>query len=140
MELARTVLGKVAEVANPMTYPPNEQVNVNAAGEPVAYTRTSPMTPIIRTVWLLFGVLIALLGIRILFLALGANEGNVIVDSIYAITDPFVAPFRGIFSIDQVRPSGQNVFDVAALLAIIGWTLVALLITAVLRIPDRSAA
>ena len=123
-----------------MTYPPNEQVNVNSAGEPVVYTRTSPMAPIIRTVWLLFGVLIALIGIRILFLALGANEGNVIVDTIYAITDPFVAPFRGIFSIDQVQPTGQSVFDVAALLAIIGWTLVALLITAILRIPDRSAA
>jgi hypothetical protein len=123
-----------------MTYPPNEQVNVNAAGEPVVYARTSsPMTPIIRTVWLLFGVLIALIGIRILFLALGANEGNVIVDSIYAITDPFVAPFRGIFDIDQVRPTGETVFDVAALLAIIGWTLVALLITAILRIFDRSA-
>jgi hypothetical protein len=123
-----------------MTYPPNEQVNVNAPAEPVVYTRTSPMTPIIRTVWLLFGVLIALIGIRILFLALGANEGNVIVDAVYAITDPFVAPFRGIFSIEQVSPTGDNVFDVAALLAIIGWTLVALLITAILRIPDRSAA
>ena len=122
-----------------MTYPPNEQVNVNSAGEPVVYTRTSPMTPIIRTVWLLFGVLIALIGIRILFLALGANEGNVIVDSIYAITDPFVAPFRGIFDIDQVRPSGDNVFDVAALLAMVGWLLVALVITAILRIFDRSA-
>ena len=123
-----------------MTYPPNDQVNVNAAGEPVVYTRTvSPMTPIIRAVWLLFGVLIALIGIRILFLALGANEGNVIVDAIYGITDPFVAPFRGIFSIDQVQPTGQSVFDVAALLAIIGWTLVALLITAILRIFDRSA-
>jgi hypothetical protein len=123
-----------------MTYPPNEQVNVNSAGEPVVVTRTSPMTPIIRIVWLLFGVLIALLGIRILFLALGANEGNVIVDAVYAITDPFVAPFRGIFSIDQVRPTGDSVFDVAALLAIIGWTLVALLITAILKIPDRTAA
>ena len=123
-----------------MTYPPNQPVNVNAAGEPVVYTSTSPMTPIIRLVWLVFGVLIALIGIRILFLALGANAGNGIVDAVYAITDPFVAPFRGIFSIDQVRPTGQNVFDVAALLAIIGWTLVALLITAILKIPDRSAA
>ena len=122
-----------------MTYPPNEQVNVNSTGEPVVYARTSPMTPIIRAVWLFFGVLIALIGIRILFLALGANEGNVIVDTIYGITDPFVAPFRGIFSIDQVQPTGQSVFDVAALLAIIGWTLVALLITAILRIFDRRA-
>jgi uncharacterized protein YggT (Ycf19 family) len=122
-----------------MTYPPNQPVNVNAAGEPVVYTSTSPMTPIIRLVWLVFGVLIALIGIRILFLALGANAGNGIVDAVYAITDPFVAPFRGIFDIDQVRPSGDNVFDVAALLAMVGWLLVALVITAILRIFDRSA-
>src|SRR6187401_396218 len=115
-----------------MTYPPNQPVNVNAAGEPVVYTSTSPMTPIIRLVWLVFGVLIALIGIRILFLALGANAGNGIVDAVYAITDPFVAPFRGIFDIDQVRPSGDNVFDVAALLAMVGWLLVALVITAIL--------
>ena len=66
------------------------------------------MTPISRPIWLVFGVLVSLIGIRFLFLALGANEGNVIVDSIYAITDPFVAPFRGIFSFDQVRPTGEN--------------------------------
>ncbi|HEX6656365.1 MAG TPA: YggT family protein [Candidatus Limnocylindria bacterium] len=133
-----------------MTYPPNttvdpatgEPVNVNAVnsyGQPVAVA-TSPLTPVRRAIWLIFGVIIALIGIRILFLALGANEGNGIVDSIYAITEPFVAPFRGIFSIDQIRPSGHNVFDFAALVAIIGWLLVAVLINAILRIPDRTAA
>ena len=131
-----------------MTYPPNttvdpatgEPVNVNAPGygTPVAVT-TSPLTPIRRAVWLIFGVIIALIGIRLVFLALGANEGNGIVDAIYAITEPFVAPFRGIFSIDQLRPTGQSVFDVAAVIAIIGWLLVAVLINAILRIPDRSA-
>lgn len=115
--------------------------NVNA---PSAYDRrvvvaeTSPLVPIRRLVWLLFGVLIALIGIRIVFLALGANEGNVIVDAIYGITEPFVAPFRGIFNFDVVRPIGESVIDVAAFIAIIGWTLVAMLITAILRIPDRS--
>jgi len=133
-----------------MTYPPNttvdpatgEPVNVNAPvnsyGQPVAVA-TSPLTPIRRAVWLIFGVIIALIGIRLVFLALGANEGNGIVDAIYAITEPFVAPFRGIFSIDQIRPAGRSVFDVAAVIAIIGWLLVAILINAILRIPDRTA-
>ncbi|HEY7463804.1 MAG TPA: YggT family protein, partial [Candidatus Limnocylindria bacterium] len=127
-----------------MTYPPNttvdpatgEPVNVNAPvntyGQPVAVT-SSPLTPIRRAVWLIFGVIIVLIGIRILFLALGANEGNGIVDAIYAITEPFVAPFRGIFSFEQISPIGQSQFDVAALVAILGWFLVALLITAILR-------
>ncbi|HET7520621.1 MAG TPA: YggT family protein [Candidatus Limnocylindria bacterium] len=134
-----------------MTYPPNTQVDP-ATGEPVNVNApvnsyagpvaapASPLAPIRRAIWLIFGVIIVLIGIRILFLVLGANEGNGIVDAIYAITEPFVAPFRGIFSFDEVRPTGQSVFDVAALIAIIGWLLVATLITAILRIPDRTTA
>jgi uncharacterized protein YggT (Ycf19 family) len=121
-----------------------DPVNVNAPSasheHPVGYVEPSPLAPIRRAIWVIFGVIIALIGIRILFLALGANEGNAIVDAIYAITEPFVAPFRGIFSIDQVRPIGASVFDVAALVAMVGWALVGMLIEAILRIPDRTAA
>jgi uncharacterized protein YggT (Ycf19 family) len=135
-----------------MTYPTNEPAepvapavdpvtNVNAPSarydRPVA---ASPLAPIRRLIWLLFGVLIALIAIRFVFLMLGANEGNVIVDAIYAITEPFVAPFRGIFSFDEVRPIGESKIDVAALVAIVGWALVAAVIGALLRIPDRTAA
>lgn len=142
-----------------MTYPPREPAdpavdpvvdpavdpvtNVNAPsaryGGPVAVA-ASPLAPIRRIVWLLFGVLIALIAIRFVFLALGANEGNVIVDAIYAITDPFVAPFRGIFDFEVVRPVGESKIDIAALVAIVGWALVAAVIGAILRIPDRTAA
>jgi uncharacterized protein YggT (Ycf19 family) len=133
-----------------MSYPPNttdpatgEPVNVNAPvnsyGEPVVVA-TSPLAPIRRAIWLIFGVIIALIGIRILFLALGANEGNGIVDAIYAITEPLVAPFRGIFSLDQVQLTGQSQIDVGAFVAIVGWLLIAVLVNAILRIPDRSAA
>ncbi|HET6379809.1 MAG TPA: YggT family protein [candidate division Zixibacteria bacterium] len=119
--------------------PAGSQVNVNAgAGTPVV--RESPMGPIRRVVNLIFGVIIALIGLRILLLVLGANEGNALVDGIYAITEIFVAPFRGVFSIDEVRPTGQSVLDIAALVAIVGWALIALLVNAILRIPDRSYA
>lgn len=123
---------------------PNDVNNVNApvntGNDRPVVAESSPLAPIRRTIWLLFGVLIALIGIRILFLALGANVGNVIVDAVYAITEPFVAPFRGIFSFDHVRPTGNSVFDIAALVAIVGWTLVAAVIGAILRIPDRTTA
>ena len=123
---------------------PNDVNNVNAPvntgyDRPVV-AESSPLAPIRRTIWLLFGVLISLIAIRILFLLLGANEGNVIVDAVYAITEPFVAPFRGIFSFDHVRPTGNSVFDIAALVAIVGWTLVAAVVGAILRIPDRTTA
>ena len=134
-----------------MTYPPNttvdpatgEPVNVNAPvnsyGQPVAVA-ASPLAPIRRAIWLIFGVIIAVIAIRILFLALGANQGNAIVDAIYAISEPLVAPFRGIFSLDQMQLTGQSQIDFAAFVAIIGWLLVAILINAILRIPDRTAA
>jgi uncharacterized protein YggT (Ycf19 family) len=123
-----------------MAYHTHDDVNVNAPASGRVVTETSPLAPLRRTIYLIFAVLVALIGIRILFLALGANEGNVIVDAIYGITEPLVAPFRGIFSINQVRPIGESVIDLAAFIAIIGWTLVAMLIDALLRIPDRTAA
>ena len=117
----------------------NVNAPVNTTVDPVV-AEASPLAPIRRAIWLLFGIVISLIAIRILFLLLGANEGNVIVDTIYAITEPFVAPFRGIFSFEHFRPNGTSVFDVAALVAIVGWTLVALVISAILRIPDRTTA
>jgi uncharacterized protein YggT (Ycf19 family) len=129
-----------------MTYPNepgdvNAPVNapVNAGYDGPVVAPASPLAPIRRAIWLLFGIVVGLIAIRIIFLALGANEGNVIVDFVYAITEPFVAPFRGIFSIEQVRPVGESRIDLAAFTAIIGWTLIAMVIIAILRIPDRTA-
>jgi uncharacterized protein YggT (Ycf19 family) len=101
---------------------------------------TSPLAPIRRVLWLIFGVIIAVIAIRILFLALGANGDNGIVNAIYAISEPLVAPFRGIFSLDQLQLNGSSQIDFGAFVAIIGWLLIAILISAILRIPDRTAA
>jgi uncharacterized protein YggT (Ycf19 family) len=90
-----------------------------------------------RDTYVLFGILAVLIGLRILLLLLVANQTNAIVDFVYGVSEPFVAPFRGIFRIDQVTPGGGSVFDVAALVALIGWLLIYLLIMAVLRLGDR---
>lgn len=117
----------------------SDQVNVNAAGQRTyVATETSPLAYVRRIIGLLFGILIGLIIIRVILLLLGANEGNALVDTIYGITEPFVAPFRGVFSIDTVRPTGVSVIDIGALVAIVGWSLIALVIFAILRIPDRT--
>jgi hypothetical protein len=56
------------------------------------------------------------------------------------VTEPLVAPFRGILSLDTVTPGGGSVFDVAALVALIGWVLIYALIMAILRLGDRERA
>ncbi len=127
---------------------PDAPVNVNEGGPGTpgyaapAYVSSAP-TPVTiarRVVDTLFGILELLLVIRILLLALGANSGNALVDAIYNVTQPFVAPFIGVFNINQVHPVGTSVIDVAAIVAMVGWAILALIIDAILRIADRRYA
>jgi uncharacterized protein YggT (Ycf19 family) len=115
--------------------PAGGQVNVSRSS--TYTTETSPWAPARRVVALIFGILVTLIALRIVLLLLGANAGNALVDGIYAITEPLVMPFRGVFSLDVIAPTGANVLDVGALVALVGWSLIALLVIAILRLPDR---
>jgi uncharacterized protein YggT (Ycf19 family) len=74
-------------------------------------------------------------------LLLVANAGNAVVDAIFSITQPFVDPFIGMFALDRVT-AGQSVLDVAAIVALIAWTLLEFVILAGLRMfsPRRAEA
>jgi hypothetical protein len=115
--------------------PPRSQVNVNASG--TAAGSSGPLSYARRVVALLFGILIVVIAVRFLLLALGANAGNGLVDFIYSVSEPFVDVFRGVFSFDHMSPIGRSVIDVAALVAIVGYGLLAILIVAILRLGDR---
>jgi uncharacterized protein YggT (Ycf19 family) len=119
--------------------PAGSQVNVNAGRGGYVEATPGPLFYARRVVSLLFGILAVLLALRILLLLLVANETNAIVDFVYTITEPFVAPFRGIFNFDAVSPGGGSVFDIAAAVALVGWLLIYLLIMAILRLGDRRA-
>ena len=118
------------------------QVNVNADGtrsvDP-AYVETTrgPLYWARRVLTLLFTILAVLLAIRVILLLLVANQQNEIVDFVYGVTEPFVAPFRGIFAFETVQPGGGSVFDIAALVAFIGWLLIYLLLMAIMSLADR---
>ena len=92
----------------------------------------------VRVVTFVFGILQALIVLRIILLLLVANHSNDIVGLILGVTDPFVEPFRGMFSLDSVK-ADKSVFDVAALVALVAWTLIEMLILAGLRIFTRRA-
>ena len=125
----------------PPAQPAGSQVNVNRDGGPTYVdTGPGPLYYARRVVALLFGILAVLIVLRILLLLLVANQTNDIVNFVYNVTEPFVAPFRGIFQFDQVTPGGGSVFDVAAVVALIGWLLIYILIEAILRLGDRSRA
>jgi uncharacterized protein YggT (Ycf19 family) len=89
-----------------------------------------------RFVMFLFGVLQVALILRIILLLLVANQANDVVQLILNVTDPFVEPFRGMFALDRAT-AGRQILDIAAIVALIGWSLVELLVLALLRVFDR---
>jgi uncharacterized protein YggT (Ycf19 family) len=107
-----------------------------------AYTTPGPggATMAARVVTFAFGVLQALLILRIILLLLVANPGNDVVSLVLNITQPFVEPFLGMFSLNRVEADQGSVLDVAAIVALIGWTLVEMLILAAIRIFSRRPA
>lgn len=75
-----------------------------------------------RAVVLIFGIIQLFIGLRIVLLLLDAREGNGIVSFILDVSQLFVAPFVGIFNTDALHASG-SVLDLAAIAALVGWTI-----------------
>ncbi len=119
-------------VARPASYTRSEREVVRSSPGPAQVAR--------RLVALLFGILQALLVLRIILLLLIANRDNQLVAWILDVTDYFVEPFRGMFALDSVRGSQGSVLDVAAGVALIGWTLIEALVLAVLSLGSGRSA
>jgi uncharacterized protein YggT (Ycf19 family) len=119
-------------------YPAEPRVVREVVNEPVV-AATGPVDTLRRIIWLVFGVLQALIVLRIVLLILGANEANDLVAFIIGVTDPFVEPFRGMFRLDEVSGASGSVLDVAAIVALIAWTLVEALVLGVVGLADRRA-
>jgi hypothetical protein len=90
-----------------------------------------------RIVTLVFGILQGLLILRIILLLLVANRANDIVQLILGITGPFVTPFADMFSLQRIGSGTGAVLDVGAIVALIGWTIIELLIFAILNLGAR---
>jgi uncharacterized protein YggT (Ycf19 family) len=103
--------------------------NVNVGPTTATVARNDAVWTVTRVVTLLFTVLEVLLLLRFSLKLLGANANQPLVAGLYRITEPLVQPFQGIFP----EPTGPAVLDLAALLAIAFFFLVAALIVALVR-------
>ncbi|MFL5727005.1 MAG: hypothetical protein ACJ765_05920 [Chloroflexota bacterium] len=92
-----------------------------------------------RIVILLFGIIQVLILLRIVFLLMDAREGNDLVSWVLNASQIFVAPFEGMLNTNALQ-SGGSVLDVAAILALIGWTLLEALILAAVGVFRREPA
>jgi hypothetical protein len=80
-----------------------------------------------RVVVLIFGIIQALIILRIVLLLLNAREGNAIVSFILDTSQLFVAPFIGIFNSNALE-SGGSTLDIAAIAALVGWTILEVIV------------
>jgi len=81
-----------------------------------------------QLIWLLFGFLEAVIGLRVVLKLIAANPNNPFAHLIYSFTDLFLWPFRGL----TATPSFDGmVLEIPAIIAIfvyalVGWLLVRL--------------
>jgi uncharacterized protein YggT (Ycf19 family) len=113
---------RVERVREPGPVVSTGQVNVS----PNPY---APVWTVTRVITLLFTVLEVLLLIRFAMKMLGANPQQALVSGLYAITEPLVRPFQGIWP----QQNTPVVFDLPALLAIVFLFLIAALVVALVR-------
>ena len=102
-------------------------------------TGPRPDTLLRRIIILIFGLIQLIIVLRIVFLLLDARESNAIVRGILDISQWLVAPFNGIFNTDALARGG-SVLDVAAIAALIGWTILELILLAVANVARPSEA
>ena len=77
-----------------------------------------------RIIWLIAGLIIALLGFRFVLAMLGANPENAFANFIYTLSQPFVAPFFGMFSYDSAY-TGVGRFELYTLIAMVVYLFIA---------------
>jgi uncharacterized protein YggT (Ycf19 family) len=91
-------------------------------------------------VWLLFGGLEALLGIRLILMLIGANPATPFTAFVYQLSELFLWPFRNIVA----NPAfGNSVLEITSLIAmivypLIGWAIVRLIWVLFYRSPTSN--
>jgi hypothetical protein len=80
-----------------------------------------------RMVVLAFGLIQLVIILRVVLLVLDAREGNALVSGILDISKFFVGPFDGILKVNALE-SGGSILDLAAIVALAGWSILELVV------------
>jgi hypothetical protein len=84
---------------------------------------STPARRATEVIYLVFGIIDALLLIRLVLKLLGANAHAGFASFTYGVTDFFLAPFHGLL---PTYVSGQTVFELSLVFAILIYSLIAL--------------
>jgi hypothetical protein len=109
-----------AVVAPPAAAADVDQVSATAYDPYAARRRTA--AKLVQIVWLLFGIIEAIIAIRFILRLFGANEGAPFAAFIYQVSGAFLLPFAGLFATPR---SGGSALDLNALVGLVVYMLLA---------------
>jgi hypothetical protein len=92
-----------------------------------------------RVIVLVFGLIQIVVGARIVLLLLDAREADGLVSGVLNVSQLFVAPFEGILRTESLNAAG-SVLDIAAVVALVGWTIIELIVIWAVGIFRRQPA
>ena len=130
----REVVRQETTAGQPVT-PVTPVVGTTSSSRTSVYRSGATNDRAIQVVWWIVGLIDALIAIRFLLKMFGANTGSAFVAFMYALTDPLVAPFHGIFN---TAAAGRSVFEPESIVAIIIYTLIGWGIVSLIRLLARN--
>lgn len=106
----------VEEVVTPTQVQQRHVVRDDAAENAANVSRVN------QVLWLMFGVILSLIAVRVILKLIGANPAAFFAQMIYGVTDVFLWPFAGITT-DPAMGAFQ--FELSSIIAMIVYALVA---------------
>lgn len=88
-----------------------------------------------RLVYMLGGILLILLAIRVLLSLFGASRENAIADFVYSVTHPFVSPFFGLFGYDVQY--GTSILEIETIIALISYAILTVVLARLVTFARR---
>lgn len=84
--------------------------------------QNSTIARIVNIVYFLFGALLLLLTVRVVFQLIGVNAENAFASFIYGLSAPFVALFASL--VQNPALGGTSVLEITTLIAMLVWAIV----------------
>ncbi len=100
-------------------------------------SRDQKVSKVAQVVWFIVGVIVAVLLLRVVLALIGANLDNGFANFIYTVTDPFVAPFRGLLQVGEFK-AGVARFELETLVAAIVYLLIGWGIASAVRLAKKN--
>ena len=111
--------------AQPVRPAPAPDTRAELAGANLRAEQHRALITLSQLLWLAFGVLEGVIGLRILLKLMAANPANSFAHLIYAVTQPFLWPFTGL----TVTPSANGVvLEINSIIALFVYALLSVLI------------